>query len=89
MCHLACSRPRYVHPRWRRRQPSVNRVGCHHIALSFAWILLGAWLGVLYVSRSTRELFGWGVDAQGEVQAGAPTARSSCALLDARGIRYE
>jgi hypothetical protein len=49
--------------------------GCHRIALGLAWIVRGVWLGVLYVSRRTREVFGRGADAQGEVQAGAPMAQ--------------
>ncbi|KAN0136066.1 hypothetical protein V8E53_006227 [Lactarius tabidus] len=49
--------------------------GCHRIALGLAWIVRGVWLGVLYVSRRTREVFGRGADAQGEMQAGALTAQ--------------
>ena len=49
--------------------------GCHRIALGFAWIVRGAWLGALYVARRMREVFGRGKDAQGEVQVGAQQAR--------------
>jgi hypothetical protein len=49
---------------------------CHRIALGLAWIVRGAWLGVLYVSRRTREVSARGADAQGEVRATvAPTAQ--------------
>ncbi|KAN0136062.1 hypothetical protein V8E53_006223 [Lactarius tabidus] len=48
---------------------------CHRIALGLAWIVRGAWLGVLYVSRRTREVSARGADAQGKVRATvAPTA---------------
>ncbi|KAH9013664.1 hypothetical protein EDB84DRAFT_1568564 [Lactarius hengduanensis] len=52
--------------------------GCHRLALGLAWMVRGAWLGVLYVSRRIRALFVRGAaaaaPAQGEQQAGPPTA---------------
>ena len=45
--------------------------GCHRIALGFAWIVRGVWLGVLYLARRMREVLGRGKDAQGGVHVGA------------------
>ena len=42
--------------------------------------LRGVWLGALFVSRRTREVFRRGADAQGEVQAGAPSAQACYSL---------
>ena len=49
--------------------------GCHRIALGFAWIVRGVWLGALYVARRMREVLGRGKDAQGGVRVGAATTQ--------------
>ena len=49
--------------------------GCHRIALGFAWIVRGVWLGVLYLARRMREVLGRAKDAQGGVRVGAPTTQ--------------
>ena len=43
--------------------------GCHRIALGFAWIVRGIWLGALYVARRMREVLGRG--KEGGVHVGA------------------
>ena len=48
---------------------------CHRIELGFAWVRRDAWLGVLYVLRYTRNVFGRGADAQGEAQTGVPVTQ--------------
>jgi hypothetical protein len=58
--------------------------GCHRIALGFAWMLRGAWLGALYVSRRTRALFVRAATAQGEGHAGPPTAQVVARPMSAR-----
>ena len=60
--------------------------GCHRIALGFAWIVRGVWLGVLYVARRMCGVSGRGKDPQGEVQVGAPTRRAPSWTLKEYGM---
>ncbi|KAI9432108.1 hypothetical protein H4582DRAFT_1128632 [Lactarius indigo] len=48
--------------------------GCHRLALGLAWMVRGAWLGVLYVSRRMRAVFVRAAAAQEEQQVGPPIA---------------
>ncbi|KAH9056885.1 hypothetical protein EDB87DRAFT_1634096 [Lactarius vividus] len=52
--------------------------GCHRLALGLAWMVRGAWLGLLYISRRIRTFFVRGAAAAAPVQreqhAGPPTA---------------
>ncbi|KAF8262783.1 hypothetical protein EI94DRAFT_1742765 [Lactarius quietus] len=58
--------------------------GCHRIALGFAWILRGTWLGLCYVSRRVRAVFVRGADVQGELHAYPPTAQVVARPVSAR-----
>ncbi|KAI9432017.1 hypothetical protein H4582DRAFT_1135645 [Lactarius indigo] len=63
--------------------------GSHRLALGLAWMVRGAWFGVLYVSRRVCELFvrGAATAAQGEQQMGPPSVPVQQVVAPPRSAR--